>query len=319
MSTIDYAALAERIADMTAWSDVQVADLRTVVELLEGMADAPEGWQLVPKESTQAMNNAGLSAVNQYGKRLVWKTYRAMLAAAPHPAPQPQPTDSYDAIWNALHEIDSVAVMLPTFGVKHEGGIEAFTKNIVEAIQAASRALAQPQPTETKAALQRMADNARELGLDYEPQPQPEPTSKGKPGFVQQIENSRENVKAWPQWMQDATVESAATMPKWPAPQPQPEPHYEPPVPGGPYNSVKDLMAALHSDEPTEAQIEPPRVVKTAPERIYLVIGEDCPDDATFSGDEVTWCADKIDDNSIPYVRADRAALAAKENNDVAK
>lgn len=53
------------------------------------------------------------------------------------------------------------------------------------------------------------------------PQPQPEPMPKGKPGFVQQIENSRENVKAWPQWMQDATVESAATMPKFPTPQPE--------------------------------------------------------------------------------------------------
>lgn len=67
------------------------------------------------------------------------------------------------------------------------------------------------------------------------------------------------------------------------------------------------------ASEPTEAQIELPNIVKTAPERIYLVIGEDCHDDATFSGDGVTWCADKIDDNSIPYVRADRAALAAKE------
>lgn len=51
---------------------------------------------------------------------------------------------------------------------------------------------------------------------------------------------------------------------------------------------------------------------KTAPERIYLVIGEDCPQDITFRelcsrlDDGVTWCEDKIDENSIGYVRADK-------------
>ena len=52
-----------------------------------------------------------------------------------------------------------------------------------------------------------------------------------------------------------------------------------------------------------------PNVVATAPERLYLVIGEDCPPEEDFGTlDEVTWCADKIDENSIEYVRADRAA-----------
>jgi hypothetical protein len=54
-----------------------------------------------------------------------------------------------------------------------------------------------------------------------------------------------------------------------------------------------------------------PRVVKTAPESIYLVIGEDCPEDEDFGNlvdHEVTWCADKIDSNSIKYVRADLAS-----------
>jgi len=45
-----------------------------------------------------------------------------------------------------------------------------------------------------------------------------------------------------------------------------------------------------------------------APPRIFLVIGEDCPRDAQWDQlEEVTWCADKIDDNSIEYVRADTA------------
>lgn len=54
-------------------------------------------------------------------------------------APAVQERDSYDAIWNALQEIDSAAVFLPTFKVKHEGDIEAVTRNIVEAIQAISQ------------------------------------------------------------------------------------------------------------------------------------------------------------------------------------
>ena len=41
----------------------------------------------------------------------------------------------------ALHRIDSVAVFLPTFDVLHEGGIEAVTQNIVEAISEAVSAL----------------------------------------------------------------------------------------------------------------------------------------------------------------------------------
>jgi hypothetical protein len=42
--------------------------------------------------------------------------------------------DSYESIWNALQRIDSVAAMLPTYTVDHDGGIEAFTQNIVDAI-----------------------------------------------------------------------------------------------------------------------------------------------------------------------------------------
>lgn len=54
-----------------------------------------------------------------------------------------------------------------------------------------------------------------------------------------------------------------------------------------------------------------PMAAQTAPERIYLVIGEDCPQDITFRelcsrfDDGVMWCEDKIDANSIGYVRAD--------------
>jgi len=54
-----------------------------------------------------------------------------------------------------------------------------------------------------------------------------------------------------------------------------------------------------------------PNIVATAPERIYLVIGEDVnksTDFADLGGEGITWCEDKIDGNSIEYVRADKNA-----------
>lgn len=41
----------------------------------------PDGWQLVPKEPTAAMNEAGWDAINEHNE--INPTYRAMLAAAP--------------------------------------------------------------------------------------------------------------------------------------------------------------------------------------------------------------------------------------------
>jgi hypothetical protein len=58
---------------------------------------------------------------------------------------------------------------------------------------------------------------------------------------------------------------------------------------------------------------QPPAVASTAPERIFLVIGEDCPPSAKFSDlDEVTWCEDRVCSNDIEYVRADLAVSAAQ-------
>ena len=42
---------------------------------------SPDGWQLVPKEPTEAMNKAGWAAMNEHDA--INPTYRAMLAAAP--------------------------------------------------------------------------------------------------------------------------------------------------------------------------------------------------------------------------------------------
>ena len=41
----------------------------------------PDGWQLVPKEPTEAMNKAGWAAINEHDE--INPTYRAMLEAAP--------------------------------------------------------------------------------------------------------------------------------------------------------------------------------------------------------------------------------------------
>lgn len=42
---------------------------------------APDGWVMVPKEPTEAMNKAGWDAMNEHDA--INPTYRAMLAAAP--------------------------------------------------------------------------------------------------------------------------------------------------------------------------------------------------------------------------------------------
>ena len=49
-----------------------------------------------------------------------------------------------------------------------------------------------------------------------------------------------------------------------------------------------------------------PSFVKTSPERIHLVIGDNLEDGDEFNDlDEVTWCQDKQYDTDIEYVRAD--------------
>ncbi|MEB0999111.1 hypothetical protein VC858_05955, partial [Citrobacter freundii] len=43
--------------------------------------ETQDGWQLVPKEPTEAMNKAGWAAMNEHDA--INPTYRAMLAASP--------------------------------------------------------------------------------------------------------------------------------------------------------------------------------------------------------------------------------------------
>ena len=92
-------------------------------------------------------------------------------------------------------------------------------------------------------------------------------------------------------------------------------------------NYGPEFLADLQAPEGAEL----PNVAQTAPKSIYLVIGEDCPPEADFNElgrgmelDGVTWCADKIDANSIKYIRADlaaqpRAARLFKESAEAVK
>ena len=63
--------------------------------------------------------------------------------------------------------------------------------------------------------------------------------------------------------------------------------------------------------EPKQAESpQGERIIQTAPERIYLIVGAECPRDVDFSElTEVSWCENDIDDG-IEYVRADKAGAA---------
>ncbi|WAB92022.1 hypothetical protein OSS47_28570 [Pseudomonas citronellolis] len=68
---------------------------------------------------------------------------------------------------------------------------------------------------------------------------------------------------------------------------------------------AQQILASQHTEQAEGAQGE--RIVQTAPERIYLIVGAECPRDIDFSElTEVSWCENDIDDG-IEYVRADKA------------
>ncbi|CAM7641850.1 DUF551 domain-containing protein [Citrobacter portucalensis] len=59
----------------------EVWNRRTAMFQAGNSPATPDGWQLVPKEPTEAMNKAGWAAMNEHDA--INPTYRAMLAAAP--------------------------------------------------------------------------------------------------------------------------------------------------------------------------------------------------------------------------------------------
>ncbi|HCF2632829.1 hypothetical protein [Pseudomonas aeruginosa] len=78
------------------------------------------------------------------------------------------------------------------------------------------------------------------------------------------------------------------------------------------YLAAKGLAGTPLRDPPApvEQAGKDERIVKTAPERIYLIVGDECPRDADFGElSEVTWCEDEPA-AGIEYVRADKARAA---------
>ena len=71
---------ADRPDVFLAWSAIPRAALKSILQA-GNSPESPDGWQLVPKEPTQAMNKAGWDAMNEHDA--INPTYRAMLAAAP--------------------------------------------------------------------------------------------------------------------------------------------------------------------------------------------------------------------------------------------
>lgn len=74
-----YAELDAMTPGQRAEHDAGIAEFKA---MLGGNSPVtPDGWQLVPKEPTVAMNKAGWAAINEHDE--INPTYRAMLAAAP--------------------------------------------------------------------------------------------------------------------------------------------------------------------------------------------------------------------------------------------
>ncbi|MFO3803729.1 hypothetical protein [Citrobacter portucalensis] len=72
---------AEHDAGIAEFKAMMGNDSRAAMLQAGNSPVTPDGWQLVPKEPTEAMNKAGWAAMNEHDA--INPTYRAMLAAAP--------------------------------------------------------------------------------------------------------------------------------------------------------------------------------------------------------------------------------------------
>lgn len=68
---------SEKLDEVGSWNN----HMNTPTTQAGNSPVTPDGWQLVPKEPTEAMNKAGWAAINEHDA--INPTYRAMLAAAP--------------------------------------------------------------------------------------------------------------------------------------------------------------------------------------------------------------------------------------------
>ena len=103
----------------------------------------------IPKVSVKEAMKLALEALEGSTDKTL--SIRAMIALqkalAEQPAQQQQQEQKYlEDLHNALQRIDTAAVGLPTFEVRHEGGLDAVTQNIVDAITALHTQPAQRKP-----------------------------------------------------------------------------------------------------------------------------------------------------------------------------
>ena len=108
-----------RCADPECWNDDPPAQPASAVVSDEQIRATWKAW---PRQAITSADRAV-------------EFSRAILALRPQAETRP---DSYEDILQALLDINIAAVMLPEFDVRHEGGLKEATKNIVEAINAAS-------------------------------------------------------------------------------------------------------------------------------------------------------------------------------------
>lgn len=130
--------------------DFAADQIAAVQASLVALPPAPEPWPgyhddiaAAIGELSQAMGSPTMIA--RRPASLLSATVRA--AAERIKAEASAPGESYNDLFNALQRIDTAAVALPGFEVRHEGGLDAVVKNIVEAIERCS-AKAEPDTFE---------------------------------------------------------------------------------------------------------------------------------------------------------------------------
>jgi len=129
-------------------------------------------WQRwTPSGMVCKNGHGGASGINQ------------RLYTTPPAAPVQEPVETWEDLHNALQRIDTAAVGLPTFEVRHEGGLDAVVQNIVDAIVAlhedrTTPPAAQPaqEPVARIAVLEAALNEIASAGMS----PSPEMSDDGK-------------------------------------------------------------------------------------------------------------------------------------------
>jgi len=193
--TIDYKALAERVerlgnayehlADaayiveevLGRWASAtggNTTEIRMAVSLLKGMTDAPAMWV--------QSNHLSWAGKQPFMARCApTQLHPDFVPVYLHPAPQPTPEG-----WQVVPKQP--------------------TPEMLNVFHDRIRILCKPDRHEAE-----VLNDCEVWALMLATAPHPAPQLQ--PGFMQQIEASKESIKQWPQWMKDATISAAATLP----------------------------------------------------------------------------------------------------------